>query len=158
MAQAFGYWVLPALWWSFTLFCVDKREKRKVLINSMTSESDYLFWKSTLMLLMHKIWELMTNIFSLTPMKTSVLTNSRNISSSDRLLLNWQQTWHVQQHGWSGMFFDISCAPVARHHLTVMPAASSRLWALREPLALKSPRDTNCVYMYVCVYVYLHIL
>lgn len=52
------------------------------------------------------------------------------------------------------MFFDISCAPVARHHLTVMLAAKSRLWALREPLALRSQRDTNCVYKYMCVCVF----
>lgn len=87
---------------------------------------------------------------------TSDLIISRYISSSDRLLPNWQQTWHIQQHGWSGMFFDISCAPVALHHLTVILAANSRLWALREPLAHKSQGDTNCVC--VCVYVYLYIL
>lgn len=100
------------------------------------------------------LWLAVWFSFSLIPLNASVLTNSGNISPSDRPLPNWQPTWHVQQHGRSGMFFDISCAPVARHHLTVMVTASSRLWALREPLALCSHRDTNCVYMHMCVCVF----
>lgn len=162
VAQAFGYWVFPPLRWSFALFCVDRERKQNgfcLFHSNRTTESIYFFWINK------KFWRfkvkaLVRNcgvtligclIFSLIPMNTSVLTNSRKISSSDRLLPNWQPTWHDQQHGRSGMFFDISCAPVARHHLTVMLAANSRLWALREPLALRSQRDTNCVHMYVCV-------
>lgn len=50
------------------------------------------------------------------------------------------------------MFFDISGSPVLQRRLTVMQAVKSRLWTLREPLALSSQRNTNCVYMHVCVF------